>query len=79
VKEIKTTVYEASNLIVTPQKERPLSSPKSTLGKFNECVIHTTINDFYVTDKPRPTMKKIHVKLVQSIRFTGSQLILKKC
>jgi hypothetical protein len=37
-----------------------------------------TVNNCYIKDKQRPTTKKINVKLVQSIDFTGSLLILIK-
>jgi hypothetical protein len=78
VKEIKTIEFGASTSFVTPHEERLVSSPKSTLDKFNECVICRTVNDFYITDEQRPTLKKIHAKLVQSIRFTGSLSTLRK-
>jgi hypothetical protein len=65
VKEMKTTESSASTWFATPRKERLVSSPKSTLGNFNECVIRRTVNDFYITNKQRPTLKKIHAKMVQ--------------
>jgi hypothetical protein len=30
-----------------------VTSPKSTLYNFNECVIRTNINDFYITNKAK--------------------------
>jgi transposase len=78
VKEIKTIESGASTSFATPHKERLVSSPKSMLDNFNECVIRRTVNEFYITDKQRPTLKKIHAKLVQSTGFTGSLSTLRK-
>lgn len=75
--EMKTIAFSASTLFTSPQKEREC---KSMLDNFSECIIHRTANGFYITDKQRPVLKKIHVKLVHSVRFMGNSLsTLRKC
>jgi hypothetical protein len=68
----------ASISFATPHKERFVSPPKRAPDNFIDCVIRRTVNGFYITDKKRPVLKKIHAKLVQSIAFTGRLSTLRK-
>ena len=47
------------------------------MDTFNEAVVRRTVNDYYIVEKERPTLKKIHEKLKQSIEFKGSQSTLR--
>lgn len=49
VKEMKTIQSGAFTSFATSHNERLVSSPKSTLDNFNECVICRTVNDLYIT------------------------------
>ena len=62
----------------TPHKERPRRSPKATLDNFNEAVVRRAVNDFYIVEKQRPTLKKIHRELKSLINFDGSISTLSK-
>lgn len=62
----------------TPHKDRPRKSRKAALDRFNEEVVRRTVNDFYLVEKERPTLKKIHSKLKSSINFDGSITTLRK-
>jgi hypothetical protein len=48
------------------------------LDNFGKYAIQSTVTGFYVTEKHRLMLKKIHAKLVQSIRLTRSLSTLRK-
>lgn len=77
ISESKNIDSGASASFSTPHKQRPRKSPKSALDSFNEAVVRRTVNDYYIVEKERPTLKKIHEKLKQSIEFKGSQSTLR--
>ena len=76
--ELQSIESGESVSFTTPHKERPRISRKATLDSFNEAVVRRTVNDFYITDKERPTLKKVHASLTKSISFDGSLNTLRK-
>lgn len=78
VKEAKSIEEGASNSFSTPDKERIRTSNKSSPDNFNEEVVRRTINNFYIEEKQRPTLKKIHSRLKEKIDFQGSISTLRK-
>jgi hypothetical protein len=67
IRETKNIESGASTSFSTPHKERPRKSPLATLDDFNESVVRRTINDFYIVEKQRPTLKKFHEKLKKTL------------
>lgn len=72
IKESKNFETRDSASFSTPGKKRPKSVKKCELDDFDKCVVRNTIHNFHKTNNERPTMKKIHRKIVDGINFKGS-------
>jgi hypothetical protein len=53
----------------TPRKQRPRVCTKSVLDNFDEVVLRRMMNNFYLTEKQRPTLKAIHRKMCESTDY----------
>jgi hypothetical protein len=49
-----------------PRKLRPKKCTRSILDDFNEAVLRRIVHNFYLTEKERPTLKAINVKIRES-------------
>lgn len=63
---------------ITPGKKRVRKIKKVNLDDFDKCVVRRTIHNFHKTNKERPTLKKIHSKLVSDINFKGGLTTLRQ-
>jgi hypothetical protein len=62
----------------TPGENKSKPSQKSTVDKFDEEVIRTSIHNFAINEGERPTVKNLHSKLVEHIAFSGSKSRLRR-
>jgi hypothetical protein len=66
----------------TPRKLRPNVCTKSILDNFDEAVLRRIVQNFYLTEKQRPTLKAKHSKVCESTCNRGGvsllRLVLKK-
>jgi hypothetical protein len=44
---------------LSPHTNRPRKKPKTDLNDFSKCVIGYTVNEFHLSEKQRPTLKRI--------------------
>ena len=76
---VETGVTMVFSTLHTP---RPKVCTKIVLDNFDEVVLRRIINDFYFTEKQRPTMKAIHSKMCESTGYGGGitslRLVLRK-
>ncbi|KAG8294839.1 hypothetical protein J6590_093811 [Homalodisca vitripennis] len=68
----KRKLAETTTSFETPNKVRKVPKKLTGLDDFDLGVIRRTINNFYLTEKCLPTLKKICSKLESEIHFTGS-------
>ena len=62
----------------TPGKKRAARATKVNIDNFDQCAIRNTINQYYLTRKEVPTLRKLLLELRQSIDFTGCRETLRK-
>jgi hypothetical protein len=61
-----------------PRKLRPKKCTKSILDGFDEAVLRRIVHNFYLTEKERPTLKAINVKIRESACYLGAVSSLRK-
>lgn len=62
----------------TPGKKRAARATKVNIDNFDQCAIRNTINQYYLTRKEVPTLRKLLLELRESIDFTGCRETLRK-
>lgn len=69
----------ASTSFETPHKKRKKINTKCSLDNFDSCSLRRIVNNFYITNKEIPTIKKINLKLrEEGFNFDGSDSTLNR-
>lgn len=68
----KRKLEETNSTFESPNKKRKVPKKVTGIDDFDTGVVRRIVNNFYVTEKCLPTLKKIRVKLQKEINFTGS-------
>lgn len=69
----KRKLEETNTSFETPNKKRKKVGKVTGLDDFDIGVVRRIVNNFYLTEKCLPTLKKIQVKLVNDLGFVGSR------
>lgn len=72
IKGEKRKVEETQTCFETPNKKRRIRKRVTGLDDFDIGVVRRIVNNFYLTDRCLPTIKRIRVKLRNEIGFSGS-------
>jgi hypothetical protein len=62
----------------TSRKLRPKKYSKSVLHDFDEAVLRRIVNNFYLTEKERPTLRVIHAKIREPMCYEAGVSSLRK-
>lgn len=78
VKEAHSVEEGTSASFSSPRKNRPKKCTKSNLPVYEEAEIRRLVNNFYIYEKRRPTIKGVLSKLHEcNVPFTGSKTTLR--
>ncbi|KAG5866608.1 hypothetical protein JTB14_035086 [Gonioctena quinquepunctata] len=62
----------------TPQEKRPNRQTKVCLDGFEKSQLRNVINNFHVTEKCVPTLKKLHYKFCDEFGYLGGRETLRE-
>lgn len=74
----KRKLEETNTSFETPNKKRKLPKKVTGLDSFDLGVVRRIVNNFYLTEKCLPTLKKIRIKLEREIQFAGSSASVRR-
>jgi transposase len=78
INELDSIGSRTSATSSTPHEVRTRKCTKASLDTFNKSVVRRKVNEFHITGRQRPTVKKIHVRLKQTLNYSGSLWTFRK-
>jgi hypothetical protein len=71
LKERENMETDVAMAFSTPRKLIPKVCTKTIIDHFDEAVLGRIVNNFYLTEKQRPSLKAIHSKMCKSTGYGG--------